>query len=332
MTVREIAKRAGVSPATVSRYFTGAQNISEDSAQKIRAVVQEQGAQRPVRMRRKSGVLVMAVPHMRLGFYAEVMRQFMEKVPGYGMQLVFLPIWGLGPEALTAQLKRLAPDGLILLEEDERLPVLDVAREMQLPTVICGEAVRNSQQVVTVRVNDMVAAYEGTRYLLSLGHRDIVFFANHARGINASYQRISGCSMAMTEQGLRFGEPYVRYGDLYYENGYRFANEIATGGLRFSAIFAFSDEMARGAIDALQDLGLRVPQDVSVMGFDDLSLAAQTRPRLTTIHQPIDEFVQCTVDMFFNEDFSMRSREIVMPHRIVERDSCAPKEKSGQEG
>lgn len=138
--------------------------------------------------------------------------------------------------------------------------------------------------------------------------------------------------MAMTEQGLRFGEPYVRYGDLYYENGYRFANEIATGGLRFSAIFAFSDEMARGAIDALQDLGLRVPQDVSVMGFDDLPLAAQTRPRLTTIHQPIDEFVQCTVDMFFNEDFSMRSREIVMPHRIVERDSCAPKEKSGQEG
>ena len=193
MTVREIAKRAGVSPATVSRYFTGAQNISEDSAQKIRAVVQEQGAQRPVRMRRKSGVLVMAVPHMRLGFYAEVMRQFMEKVPGYGMQLVFLPIWGLGPEALTAQLKRLAPDGLILLEEDERLPVLDVAREMQLPTVICGEAVRNSQQVVTVRVNDMVAAYEGTRYLLSLGHRDIVFFANHARGINYSYQRISCC-------------------------------------------------------------------------------------------------------------------------------------------
>ena len=325
VTVREIARLAGVSPATVSRYFTGAEFVSDGAAAKISEVIARSGRQEPHRVRRRSGLLALAVPHMRLAFYTEVMKLFMEKVSGYGMQLLFFPICGMDAAQSRAWLGRMKPDGLILLEETDGVPLLEIAKEMEIPVVVCGEALPSAKQATTVHVNDIAAAYEGTRYLLGLGHRNIVFFSNDARGINASYQRIRGCSMAMQESGLSFGEPYVRYGELTYENGYRFAHEIVTGGLQFSAIFAFSDEMARGAINALLDLNVRIPQDVSVLGFDDLPLAEQTRPRLTTIHQPLDEFVQQAVDIFFNDPSAMRTREIVLPHSIVERDSCSQK-------
>lgn len=325
MTVREIARLAGVSPATVSRYFTGAEFVSDSAAAKISEAMAQNGGAEPHRVRRRSGLLVLAVPHMRLAFYTELMKLFMEKVSAYGMQLLFFPICGMDAAQCRTWLGRMKPDGLILLEETEGVPLLEIAKEMEIPVVVCGEALPSVKRATTVHVNDISAAYEGTRYLLGLGHRNIVFFSNHARGINASYQRISGCSMAMQESGLSFGEPYVRYGELTYENGYHFAHEITTGGLQFSAIFAFSDEMARGAINALLDLGVRVPQDVSVLGFDDLPLAEQTRPRLTTIHQPIDEFVQQAVDIFFNDSGITKTREIVLPHSLVERDSCSEK-------
>lgn len=325
MTVRELARLAGVSPATVSRYFTGTESVSESAAAKISDALAKSGQSEVRRVRRKSGLLALAVPHMRLAFYTELMKLFMEKVSAYGMQLVFFPIQGLAPAQCRTWLNRMKPDGLILLEETDGIPLLDIAQELDIPVVVCGEALPSTCQATTVHVNDIAAAYDGTRYLLGLGHREIVFFSNHARGINASYQRISGCSMAMQESGLSFGEPYVRYGELNYENGYRFAREIFTGGLHFSAIFAFSDEMARGAINALLDLGVRVPQDVSVLGFDDLPLAEQTRPRLTTIHQPMDEFVKQAMDIFFNDTETTKTREIVLPHSIIERDSCSQK-------
>ena len=325
MKVRENARLGGVPPATGSRYFTGAEFVSDSAAAKISEAMAQNGGAEPHRVRRRSGLLVLAVPHMRLAFYTELMKLFMEKVSAYGMQLLFFPICGMDAAQCRTWLGRMKPDGLILLEETEGVPLLEIAKEMEIPVVVCGEALPSVKRATTVHVNDISAAYEGTRYLLGLGHRNIVFFSNHARGTNASYQRISGCSMAMQESGLSFGEPYVRYGELTYENGYRFAHEITTGGLQFSAIFAFSDEMARGAINALLDLGVRVPQDVSVLGFDDLPLAEQTRPRLTTIHQPIDEFVQQAVDIFFNDSGITKTREIVLPHSLVERDSCSEK-------
>ena len=152
-----------------------------------------------------------------------------------------------------------------------------------------------------------------------------MFFSNHAKGVNASYQRISGCSKAMAEAGLPFDEPYIRYGALTFENGYRFAQESIKGEVPFSAIFCFSDEMAKGAICGLHDLGIKVPEDISVLGFDDLPFTEEMRPQLTTIHQPLDDFVRSTINIFFNDDFSMCGKELIMQYSIIKRDSCSTK-------
>lgn len=282
MTVREIARQAGVSAATVSRYFTGTEKVSEDVRCKIQSVLGDDVSSGK-RSRHKNRLMVMIVPHMRLAFYQELMKRFMEKVSPYGIQLIFLPIFNSDAAQVRALLKRLRPDGLVILEEPVTVPILDIAYEMKIPVVVCGETLSNIRSAVIIHVNDISAAYDGTKYLLSLGHREIMFFSNHAKGVNASYQRISGCSKAMAEAGLHFDEPYIRYGELTFENGYRFAQESIKGEVPFSAIFCFSDEMAKGAICGLHDLGIKVPEDISVLGFDDLPFTEEMRPQLTTI-------------------------------------------------
>ena len=249
----------------------------------------------------------------------------MEKVSPYGIQLIFLPIFNSDAAQVRTLLKRLRPDGLVILEEPVTVPILDIAHEMKIPVVVCGETLSNIRSAVIIHVNDISAAYDGTKYLLSLGHREIMFFSNHAKGVNASYQRISGCSKAMAEAGLPFDEPYIRYGELTFENGYRFAQESIKGEVPFSAIFCFSDEMAKGAICGLHDLGIKVPEDISVLGFDDLPFTEEMRPQLTTIHQPLDDFVRSTINIFFNDDFSMCGKELIMQYSIIKRDSCSIK-------
>lgn len=329
MTVRELAKLAGVSPASVSRYFTENENVSKSVAAKIEAVLEKQTVQ--IKNRTKIKTLVLITPRKRLAFYSELLRLFMEQAPLYGVQIVFLPFYKTQEAQCKSLLTRIKPHGLVFLEEDESSKIYEMARRMKIPVVLCGEDSVDIKDGGYIHVNDVLAAYEGTRYLLGLGHRKIVFFTNFGKGVNASYQRIIGCSKAMKEAGLSFEEPYVQYGALTRENGYKFAQEIVENKIDFTAIFAFSDEMACGAICGLQDMGLRVPQDVSVLGFDDLPIAEQIRPRLTTMHQPLEDFIRCTMDFFSSESTMEISREIMLPHSIMIRDSCATIESGGIE-
>ena len=126
----------------------------------------------------------------------------------------------------------------------------------------------------------------------------------------------------MAEAGLDFGEPYVQYAPLRYESGYSLASGIIKEKLDFTAIFAFSDEMAHGAVNALIDAGYRVPEDISVMGFDDLPLAEEMRPKLTTIHQPLEQFVHEILNYFSFPVAQEKGREIMLKHSLIERGSC----------
>lgn len=142
MTVREIARQAGVSAATVSRYFTGTEKVSEDVRCKIQSVLGDDVSSGK-RSRHKNRLMVMIVPHMRLAFYQELMKRFMEKVSPYGIQLIFLPIFNSDAAQVRALLKRLRPDGLVILEEPVTVPILDIAYEMKIPVVVCGETLSN---------------------------------------------------------------------------------------------------------------------------------------------------------------------------------------------
>ena len=284
MTTRDIAKKAGVSPSSVSRYFTGAENLSEGIKKKIEAVIGVEAADQAA-LRKAPNLIALAIPHMRLEYYKELMCLFTEVSPLRNMQAVFLPIFNVSPEKLKAKLVKLKPDGLVIFEEDSRYSLKKIADSLNIPTMLCGELSSYEEPLTAVHVNDSLAAYEGTKYLLSLGHKDIVFFSNHGKGVDASFQRLSGCQKAMEEAGLSFAEPYIRYAPLRYESGYNLAKALIKDKLKFTAIFAFSDEMAHGAMNALLDSGLRIPEDVSVVGYDGIRVGRHIKPQLTTLKQ-----------------------------------------------
>lgn len=160
MTVREIARQAGVSAATVSRYFTGTEKVSEDVRCKIQSVLGDDVSSGK-RSRHKNRLMVMIVPHMRLAFYQELMKRFMEKVSPYGIQLIFLPIFNSDAAQVRTLLKRLRPDGLVILEEPVTVPILDIAHEMKIPVVVCGETLSNTAMfaAITMAVLPSILVY-----------------------------------------------------------------------------------------------------------------------------------------------------------------------------
>ena len=135
-----------------------------------------------------------------------------------------------------------------------------------------------------IHINDLSAAYEGAKYLLELRHEKILILSDYPKSISSGFQRITGCKRAYEEFGVPFEAEFAKYGELTYENGYWLTAQALQKGLAFSAVFAFSDEAAMGAISALYENGLRVPEHISVLGFDGIRMSERITPKLTLLH------------------------------------------------
>lgn len=317
MTVREIAALARVSTATVSRYMADNQSISAECRRRIEEVVKD--PKDLPRCGKKPTLVALLLPYDHFQFYQYAMNELCEQAPRMAFRLAILPAASNKHSGWYQMLKALKPNGIIGLsssldEETERW----WSENEQARVVLLGEETRR-ENVSMVRINDLAAAYEGTNYLLALGHRKICFFTNYPYEITTSFQRLTGAQRAMHEAGIDI-DPHVRYGSLTYPVGYRLAKELAEKHEDYTAIFAFSDEMALGAITALKDAGLRVPEDISVLGIDDLPIASRARPALTTIHQPLKDMVRETLELL--NAAGGKSRAAVLPHKLIERGTC----------
>ena len=318
-SVRKIAAEAKVSPATVSRYFTGRESISPALSNRIEEALRRMGETAADKRPLKPVILIL-LTHLRYSFFSRAIQELLERE--YSEHYTFLlvrydPDY---PEGTRGVVNRVHPVGVIYFEEEIDSGILRYIQGSGVRTVMCGGvAVDEGSQMI--HVNDIRAAYDGTRYLLDLGHRDILFLSDDISKIGAGYQRIAGSRKAMEERGLFLPGEAVICGSVTYESGYEAIRTALQKGPRFTAVFAFSDDLAVGAMAALFDAGFRVPEDVSVLGYDDLLLAQRIRPRLTTIHQPIDQFIRQALELFSMEK-PVLSAEVLLPYSIAERESC----------
>lgn len=318
-TVRAIAAEAKVSPATVSRYFTGSEAVSPLLSHDIEEALKRMG-ERVEEKRPPKQVILILLTHLRYAFLSRTVEELLEQEHGKRYSFILARFDPENPDAVKGIVNRVHPTGVVYFEEEMDPAILRHIQDSGVRTVMCGGVAVDPASDM-IHVNDIRASFDGTRYLLDLGHRDILFLSDDISKIGAGYQRIAGARRAMEERGLELPEEAVRCGSVTFEGGYAATQEALQAGQKFTAVFAFSDELAVGAMAALYDAGIRVPEDVSVLGYDDMPISSRVRPQLTTIHQPVDQFVQKTLELF-DQEAHRPGAEVLLPYTIIERASC----------
>ena len=311
-----------VSPSTASRFFSG-KPVSKEIYARLKKMCRETGYEPPpgYHSRRKtSNAIITLLPDFQHAYFTDMIRQLAVCAARIGKQLVVIPTQEDASGCLRT-IDELHPAGIILLDEQSDDPVADRLEKRGLPVTVCGSRAL-SRRFPSVRIDDFLAAYEGMNYLISLKHRQILILSDTMEAVSSGFQRTAGCRKAAMDAGLELGEDMILPVGTTFDAGYEGMGVFLSRSLTFTAVFAFSDDMAAGAIARLNDEGLRVPEDVSVLGFDDNSIASHIRPRLTTVHQPISQIAEHTMGRLLSIERPGDISTLTLPCHVLERDSC----------
>jgi LacI family transcriptional regulator len=326
MTIQKLAKICGVSPATVSRAIRGQAPVSAETRQRInRAITEHNYSPRPAKQTRtseKSGIIGVILPAMDHPFAQFLLWEIQNQINRFQKTLMIIPERGNG---LSKHLHKIALEGIILISAEIEQETISLLKQSGRPVIMCS-VLSLTNVFSSVRVDDLAAAYDGAHYLLDLGHRKIGFITDSPRSIDSGFQRIVGCRKAMEDFGIPPDDRMFFSGTCDYDSGFAGADKLVTDNPGMTALFAHSDISALGAIAALSDKGFRVPGDVSVLGFDDIQAGERNRPRLTTVHQPVSDIVEKSLELLIRDtehhNGGHQAVSIVLKHRITVRDSC----------
>ena len=326
-TMADVAARAGVSHQTVSRVLNGMPGVRPDTAQRVQQSIQELGYRRNIAARllassRSRTIAVMTWGTSQFG-PAQVLLGLEDAAREAGYRLMTATITEMTPAGVQVAIDQLlehAPEAVVIVVPHQT--VLRIAQEIDLgiPTLVVEGDL--SRTPLTVGVDNLQGGRIATQHLLDLGHETVVHLAGPPGWAEAS-ARIEGWRAVLTDAGLRV--PALRWGgDWSSASGYRAGRTLAREK-DVTAVFAANDQMALGLLAALRGAGRRVPEDVSVVGFDDLPEAAYFSPPLTTVRQDFAELGHRTMRLVGRVlDGEESPSEDLVPTLLVERESCGP--------
>lgn len=329
-TVRTIAEHAGVSPATVSRVINGARTVSPEVASRVRAAIDALGGEGPTPRTKaprhlSDRVVFVRCPYVLTDYFGFIVSGIAEDLRGSG--------WRVELDAgITAQPRHpllsltQRPDvagAIAVLPTESPAELAHVAARM--PLVVVDPRERLPAGIATVSVNHAAAARELAEHLVALGHRRLGVIVGPWNW-SVSSSRRAGVRAALAEAGVLHDDALVRSVDPTFERGVAAAHELLTLRDRPTALMCFNDKVATGALRAAFDLGLRVPQDLSVTGFDDLDVGHVTQPRLTTVRQPLDEMGRLAVLLLTSliDGPTPRTPNVGLSTQLILRESTGP--------
>jgi LacI family transcriptional regulator len=328
-TINDIARLAGVSKKTVSRVLNRSPMIREDTRTRVQAVIDRAGYTPDPQARglafRKSFLIGLVYDNPNAQYIVNMLEGALDCLRGTDFELVVHPCDRHNPE-LIANVRHFAERqklrGVILLP-----PVSENDELTRALTAIGCAYVRVSYAQLDVpekmvATSDRLAVAEAAHYLESLGHRHIGFITGPS-GFLSAKERRTGFLAALQERGIAIAPEYIVEGGYTYESGVACADLLLSRKPRPSAIFASNDEMAAGVYRAAQRLGLSIPADLSVIGFDDGPLAARLLPSLTTVRLPIRDIGRIAAQRLIDPDAVRGDTAPLVPHLVV-RDSCQP--------
>ena len=290
ITLEMVAKEAGVSPSTVSRILNGTATVSEDKRRAVELVIARRNF-KPNAMARglakgramSIGVLTQFIESP---FYGEALRGIEDALAGTS----FIPLFVSGHWDLKDEVERMTllqargVDGVIVLTgqlSDTQL--IEYARRM--PIVITGRALQG-HNLASLTVDDFKGGYQATEHLIQYGHTRIAYISGPTNHPD-SRERLRGYRQALQDAGLPIDAALILQGDFLESGGALAINQLISAGCEFTAVFAANDQMAYGARLALYRLNLKVPDDISLIGFDDLPHSSTSLPPLPPVRQPV---------------------------------------------
>jgi LacI family transcriptional regulator len=331
VTIRDVAREAGVSVATVSRVFNDSGPVNAETRERIRAIAgrlrySPDSAARSL-ITRRTNTLGVLLPDLYGEFFSEVIRGIHQLTQRGGYHvLVSSSHADKGEVEAALRAMRGRVDGLVLMSPDIDAPALVANIPDALPVVLLNCAV-DGDEYDSIMIDNVGGAFAMTQHLLALGHRRIAFIRGGERNHDAG-ERLRGYRAALEGAGVEQHAELEVAGDFTEAAGSRAAKTLLAGDRRPTAIFAGNDSMAFGAMSALRDAGVRVPDDVSVAGFDDIPIAAYMSPPLTTVRVAIAELGELAIRTLLraiDEGNEHERRRQVLPTWLVGRQSTGPR-------
>lgn len=330
-TIDDVAKLAGVSIATVSRVFNNSPLVSEKARQKVLKAAEELGYKPSMPARslamKKTNTIGLIVPDISNPYYAEVVRGIEDVCNIYKYNITLCNADNKREKEFQyiEMLRSLWVDGIIFHCDYFSEEHYEMFKNNHIDVVLAGRT--TNYNVPYVGIDNFKAAYDAVNYLISLGHKRIGIIhgpLDEMKETIDSVDRLKGYKQALIDNGLPICNEFIKEANFKYKSGYNAAVEMIKSDMRPTAIFAISDIMAMGAINAVFDSGLSCPEDISVMGFDNIDLSEATRPSLTTVSQPMYEIgavaARILIKILNREEID--NSQVILKHKIVVRNSC----------
>jgi LacI family transcriptional regulator len=329
-TIRDIAKLAGVSVATVSRVLNDRPDVAPETREAVLRHIRAHNftTNRSARALSvgRTGLVGFTIPMVQGGYFTSIMSGATEALWEEDMRAVLCPTLHEHDREVTLvdRLMRGATDGAIVLLPEESSEELKELQADGYPFVVVDPRRPLDDGIPAVSANHWAGAKEATDHLLALGHRRIAALTGR-RGWAATEDRLSGYHTALAGAGVLPAPELVVEGDWLLEGGRALTAALLDLPHPPTAIFAFNDNMAVGALFAAKQRGLRVPEDVSIVGFDDTEQATIVTPALTTVRQPLEEMGRMAVSLLTRliERQRVEALRIELATKLVVRDSTA---------
>jgi LacI family transcriptional regulator len=334
VTIKDVAAHAGVSYQTVSRVINDNINVTDKTRLRVQEAIETLNFRPSLAARslpsHRSYVIGLIIPYAADYLFRDphLLAQISgidaeANAHGYNLLLSTAANSSSGLEAYERFMRNQMADGALVYETSSSQAGNELLLKQNYPVVSLGYDLDNPA-AYSVHSDDYTGAAEATRHLLAKGHRRIGIINGPQTGaVAAMQQRLLGHQQALAEANLDFDPALMVYGDYTRPSGQFATQKLLALPAPPTAIFSFNDRMAMGSVRALQAAGLRVPEDVAVIGFDDIPTAADFNPALTTVGQPAHQMGQAAAQILFKliNGEVVQEREVVLPANLIIRQS-----------
>lgn len=328
VTMKDVAKLAGVSLSTVSRVLNDSSLVREETARRVQKAVDKLDYQindsARILRTNTSNLIGVIGAGMERPFLANLLKGIEAEARERGYALIYGDSDGEFEKEQNHLniMKQKKIDGIILITTNYYNDLLSIVKNYQIPVVFASGYI-SDPEISCVTVDNVAAAYDIVEFLCQSGHKDIAFIKGPDLDLLASQERLRGVKLALRLSEIEYNPNRFIEGDFTFESGYSAAKKIINKFPDVTAIFAFNDEMAVGVIRYLKEQNIKVAEDISVVGFDGIELGKYIDPALTTIKQSGYQLGLKSIEMLnkiINKE-KIEGNKVFIPHELVVRES-----------